>query len=102
MNNEKNKICGYCKILQRRGWYLKCKRHSKPDAKFTQETYYSKEYVEKEAKKAAEDERKRCINIVLKCTEIPRGAKNPTRDAIVILGEHIVNLLDTKEGRINK
>lgn len=32
--------------------------------------------------------------IILRRTEIPKGARNPTRDATVLLGEELVSLLD--------
>lgn len=34
-----------------------------------------------------------CCTIVLRRTEIPKGALNPTRDAVVELGEVLVELL---------
>lgn len=33
-------------------------------------------------------------NIILNATQIPKGAKDPTRDATVILGEKLVLLVD--------
>lgn len=33
-------------------------------------------------------------NIILRRTEIPKGARNPTRDATVILGEQLVQLIE--------
>lgn len=35
----------------------------------------------------------RARQIVLRRTEIPRDAKNPTRDAVVVLGEEIADLI---------
>lgn len=38
-------------------------------------------------------ERERIKNIILRRTEIPKGARNPTRDAVVLLGEELVELV---------
>lgn len=37
---------------------------------------------------------RRAKNIVLRRTEIPKDAKNPTRDYVVILGEEIAELIE--------
>lgn len=49
--------------------------------------------AEEEKQKAVEEERERIKNIILRRTEIPKGARNPTRDAVVILGEELVELI---------
>jgi len=43
--------------------------------------------------KARQEERDRIIKVILSMTEIPKGARNPTRDAKVIFGEDLINLI---------
>jgi len=45
---------------------------------------------------AVEETQNKIINIILERTRIPRGARNPTRDATVILGEELVDLIKQK------
>ena len=60
-------------------------------------TYFDltdKSLVEEIVEKARE-ERERIKEIILRRTEIPEGARNPTRDSVVILGEQLVDLIDS-------
>jgi hypothetical protein len=49
--------------------------------------------IEKALTEVEKEENERCKDIILKHTGIPKGAKNPTRDATVILGEELVELI---------
>ena len=42
-------------------------------------------------------DRERGVEIVRRMTEIPVGARNPTRDATVILGENIIEALNNQD-----
>ena len=47
-------------------------------------------------REAKEEERKRCRDIILRRTEIPKDARNPTRDSVVVLGEELCNIIDNE------
>jgi hypothetical protein len=46
-----------------------------------------------EIAEARKEENERCKQIILRRTGIPKDAKNPTRDAVVLLGEELAELI---------
>lgn len=56
-----------------------------------------KSFIQQEIDIAVAERDKEIVNIILQRTEIPKGARNPTRDTTVILGEELVDLITNKE-----
>lgn len=53
-----------------------------------------KDFINQEIYFAVQQERERNCNIILRRTEIPKGARKPTRDGTVLLGEELVELIN--------
>ena len=53
-----------------------------------------REEIEVMIKKPHKETAEQIKHIILRATEIPKGARNPTRDATVILGEKLCDLID--------
>jgi len=55
------------------------------------------EYGEKYGKEIRKEQIEKDARIVISATEIPKGARNPTRDAVVLLGENIEQLIHNQK-----
>jgi len=53
-----------------------------------------KQYVDSLLKAEREKAIDECVVVILESTGIPKGAKNPTRDAVVIIGEQLARKLN--------
>lgn len=53
-----------------------------------------KENLKKFIQDERDKERKRCSDIIKRRTEIPKGAKNLTRDGTVLLGEELIERIN--------